>query len=107
MNKYIALIYNNIDVDYEAKLYDTFDEARDFIDEKWNELFNELEREAKEAAKRCNVPYIPKTEKYNYEDCFQSDENDCPYCERRILSLDDNGNYDGEIIYYRVLKLSV
>lgn len=37
MNKYLALIYNNIDVDFEAKLHNTFGEARDFIDEKWNE----------------------------------------------------------------------
>ena len=107
MNKYLALIYNNIDVDFEAKLHNTFDEARDFIDGKWNELFNELEQEAKEAAKRKHVAYIPKIKKYNHDNDTRLNESDYPYCARHIIISSDNENCDDEIIYYRVLRLSV
>ena len=105
MNKYLALIYNNIDVDFEAKLHNTFDEARDFIGEKWNELFNELEQEAKEAAKRDHTARIPKIKKYNLDSDMYFNEPSCPYCECRLIISSDNENYD-EIIYYRVLRLS-
>ena len=107
MNKYLTLIYNNIDVDFEAKLHNTFDEARDFIDEKWNELFNELKQESKEAAKRKRLDYIPKVKKYNLDNDMYLNESDYPHCERHIIISSDNKNCGDEIIYYRVLSLSI
>ena len=79
---------------YWGKLHNTFDEARDFIGEKWNELFNELEQEAKEAAKRDHTARIPKIKKYNLDSDMYFNEPSCPYCEPCLIISSDNENYD-------------